>query len=391
MGRSARELCLVLVAASACKLGAKKPPPPPPPPQVLVSPVVQRDVPVERVYVGTLAGYVDVDIRARVEGFLLGQHYEEGTFVDKDQLLFRIDPAPFIAALRDAEGSLARAQAEQQRSSVLVRRLKPLAKELAVSQQDLDNALAAQGQAVAGVQSAQALVKQAELNLSYTDVTSPIAGLAGAAQVRLGNLVGTPGSPTLLTTVSQIDPIRSIFPITEVDYLALAQRGEDVDSSRSVTLELTNGSRYPEAGNLSFADRQINPSTGTLLMEALFPNPKALLRPGQSVRVHVVFETIKGALTVQQRAISELQGLKRVTVVGEDDIAHQVTVETGPLSGTDIVVTGPLNPGQQVVVEGSEKVRDGSQVQPRPAPPLPAGGPSPAPSPGGSGASDSGR
>ncbi|HEY0839956.1 MAG TPA: efflux RND transporter periplasmic adaptor subunit [Vulgatibacter sp.] len=391
MWRGARGLCLALVAASACKPGAKKSAPPPPPPRVLVAPVGQRDVPVERVYVGTLAGYVDVDIRARVEGFLLGQHYEEGSFVDKDQLLFQIDPAPFIAALRDAEGSLARAQAEQQRSSVLVKRLKPLAKKLAVSQQDLDNALAAQSQAVAAVQSAEALVKQAQLNLSYTNVISPIAGLAGAAQVRLGNLVGTPGSPTLLTTVSQIEPTRAIFPITEVDYLALAQQGEDLNRSRSVTLELTNGTRYPEAGKLTFADRQINPSTGTLLMEALFPNPESILRPGQSVRVHVVFETIEGALTVQQRAISELQGLKRVTVVGDDDIAHQVTVETGPQVGTDIVVVGPLQPGQQVVVEGVDKAKDGSQVQPRPAPPLPKGGPPPASAPGASGAPGPGR
>ncbi len=372
MARGARWLCLALAITFACKPGAKKEAPPPPPPQVMVAPVSQRDVPLERIYIGTLTGLVDVDIRARVEGFLLGQHYSEGGFVDVGQLLFTIDPAPFVAALRDAEGSLAQAKAERQRTTVLVKRLQPLAKELAVSQQDLDNALAAQASAVASVQSTQALVEQARLNLSYTYVNSPITGIAGAAQVRLGNLVGTPGNPTLLATVSQVDPTRAIFPITEADYLALAEKGE-AGAPRKVRLELTNGQMYPEDGQLIFADRQIEASTGTLRMEALFPNPTALLRPGQSVRVHVAFSTLHGALLVEQRAVSELQGIDRVAVVGNDDIVHMVQVKKGPKVGAEIVVSGKLQPGDQVVVEGLEQAKDGARVQPRPAPPMRGG------------------
>lgn len=370
MGRGAWRLWLSLAWVVACRpSGAPTQAPAQPPTKVLVAPVKQQDVPVERIYVGNLAGYVDVDIRARVEGYLLGQHYQEGSFVDEGQLLFRIDPAPFLAALRDAEGSFAQAKAESFRSTLLVNRLRPLAKKLAVSQQDLDNSLASQAEARALVQSAEARVKQAELDLSYTEVLAPIRGLAGVAQVRLGNLVGAPG-PTLLTTVSQIDPIRAIFPITEVDYLTLAPLGAS-SPSRKVRLVLTNGALYPEDGWISFADRQIDPSTGTLLVEALFPNPRAILRPGQSVRVHVVFETIPGALLVQQRAISELQGMKRVAVVREDDVAHMVEVQTGPPLGSEIVVRGNLRAGEQVVVEGTEKVKDGAAVEPRPAPQSP--------------------
>ncbi|AKU90451.1 efflux RND transporter periplasmic adaptor subunit [Vulgatibacter incomptus] len=368
MRRGATWLCLALIFGSACKLGSKKAPPPPPPVQVLVAPVAQRDVPVERIYVGTLAGYFDVEIRARVEGYLLGQHYKEGTFVEKDQLLFQIDPAPFLAALHEAQGTLASARAERQRSGALAKRLEPLAKDLAVSKQDLDNAQASHRSASASVKSAEALVTQALLNLSYTKVTSPIVGLAGAAQVRLGNLVGA-GTPTLLATVSQIDPIRAIFPITERDYLDLAQSGTS-PAKRSVRLELMTGVQSPQEGWVSFADRHIDSSTGTLSLEAFFPNADAILRPGQTVRIHVVFQTIEGALVVQQRSISELQGLKRIAVVGEDDVVHFVQVKTGPQVGAEVVVTGPLEAGQQVVVEGVEKVKDGETVQPRPAAPL---------------------
>lgn len=363
MRRSATWLCLALVANTACKRPQERPPPP----EVLVAQVAQRDVPIERIYLGYLRGFVDVDIRARVEGYLLGQHYEEGGFVERDQLLFQIDPAPFLAALRDAQGNLANAEAELQRTRLLARRLQPLAKELAVSQQDLDNALAARASAAAAVKSANAVVRQAELNLSYTEVLSPIGGLAGAALVRLGNLIGA-GEPTLLTTVSQIDPMRAVFPITETDYLELAKSGT-LGAQRAVHLELNDGASYPEPGELSFADRQIDPSTGTLLMEAFFPNPQALLRPGQAVRVHVSFETIRSALVVQQRAISEIQGMKRVVLIGEGDVAHFINVQLGPTIGDEVVVTGALQAGDRVAVEGGEKVRDGAAVRPLWAPP----------------------
>lgn len=373
----ARNLALpAALAIAALSAGCgKKTPPEMPPPVVEVVPAVQKDVPVYKEAIGTLDGFVNADIRPQVEGYVLSQLYKEGSVVRKGQSLFQIDPRQFQAALDQAKGALAQAQAALVNAEQTVARYGPLAAQNAVSQQELDNAVASQLQAKAAVDSARATLERAQNNLNWANVTSPIEGIAGTALAQLGDLV-TPS--TLLTTVSQVDPIKLIFPISEQAYMRYASLINSADAGPPLQLILSDGSVYPRQGHLLYTNRQVDVKTGTITMTALFPNPGNMLRPGQYGKVRGATEILKGAILVPQRALAELQGNTLVAVVGPDNKVEMRPVERGQAVGDSFVILKGLKPGERVVVEGIQKVRPGMAVVPKPVasggPPDPAAG-----------------
>src|ERR671924_530619 len=353
------------------------------PPEVAVVQVEQRDVPISKEWVGTLDGLVNAQIRPQVTGYLLRQTYQEGSFVRKGQLLFEIDPRTFQAAVdqakaqaANAEQQLAWAEANQVKAQLDVNRYVPLAKEEAVSQQDLDNAvqanLAAQAQvraAKAQIDGAKAQVAAAQLNLGFTKIVSLIDGIAGVAQAQIGDLVGP---TTLLTTVSTLDPIKVYFPVSERGYLDYVKENPDAakraarEKELVLQLILADGSLYPHKGTFSFADRQVDVKTGTLRLEGLFPNPGNILRPGQFARVRAITTMKKGALLVPQRAVTELQGGYQVAVVGNDNKVSIRPVKVGERVGAEWIVDEGLKPGERVVAEGIQRVKAGMTVSPKP-------------------------
>src|SRR5438093_8527790 len=353
------------------------------PPEVEVVQVEQKDVPIWNEWVGTLDGLVNAQIRPQVTGYLLRQTYQEGAFVRKGQLLFEIDPRTFQVALdqtkaqlANAEQQLAQAQANQVKAQLDVNRYVPLVKEQAVTQQDLDNAvqanLAAQAQvraAKAQIDAAKAQVAAAQLNLGFTKIVSLIDGIAGVAQAQIGDLVGPTG---LLTTVSTLDPIKVYFPVSERGYLDYVKENPDAakraaqEKQLALELVLADGSLYPNKGTFSFADRQVDVKTGTLRLQGLFPNPGNILRPGQFARVRAVTKTRRGALLVPQRAVTELQGAYQVAVVGKDNKVSIRPVKVGERTGSQWVVDAGLKPGERVIAEGIQRVRQGMTVNPKP-------------------------
>lgn len=354
--------CLGLVACG------EEPPPPPPPPAVQVAVVAQRDVPILVEALGQTRGSTEVEIRARVEGFLETVAFQEGSFVKAGDLLFTIDPAPLEAALAETNAQLAEAEAQLARASQDVVRYKPLVEQNAISKQEYDTAVAFEHAARAMVDAARAVTRSSELNLGYTRVVSPIDGLVGSIQVKPGNLVGR-GQNTLLTTVSTIDPIHVRFSISEQDYLKYARRNVEAGAApggRAATapfeLILADGKPHTQAGRFVFADASVDAATGTLLMEAAFPNPDRLVRPGQYGRVRVAVDTRAGAILVPQRAVRELQATFSVAVVAEDGTASFRTVTPGARTGSLWVIESGLKAGERVVVEGLQKVREGKPV-----------------------------
>ena len=344
---------------------------PPPAPEVKIAPVVQQDVPVYSEWVATLDGYVNAQIRPQVSGYIIKQNYKEGSLVHKGQVLFEIDPRPFKAALDRAKGDFAQAQAQLGKSTLDVNRDTPLAEGKAIAQSQLDNEIQAKLGAQAAVESGRAAVEQAELNLEFTEVTSLVDGIAGIAQVQLGNLVG-PNS--VLTSVSQVDPIKAYFPISEQEYLHARQKTSAISSRHAISffgnsleLILTDGSIYPHKGKILLADRQVDPSTGTIRIVAAFPNPGNILRPGQYGRVRVETSIKKGALLLPQSAIAQSQGIYQAAVVGSDHKVSMRTVKPGETVGTMRVIDEGLKPGEQVVVEGLQKLKEGTLVNPKPA------------------------
>jgi membrane fusion protein (multidrug efflux system) len=359
----------------------------PPPPEVLVSAVVQKDVSIYGDWVATLDGYVNANIQPQVSGYLIEQKYREGSLVHKGDILFEIDPRPFQAVLdqargqvEQAKGQLAQAQAQLGLATINVKRDTPLAAARAIAQSQLDNDLQARAQfeaqvktAQANIQTAQAAVEQAELNLGFTHVHSLIDGIAGIATTQIGNLVGP---NTVLTAVSQVDPIKVYFSISEQEYLSLAARirpggGVDLlDESSRVPLQLTlsNESIYPHPGHIVFADRQVNNQTGTIRIVGAFPNPGNLLRPGQFGRIRAATAIQRGALLVPQRAVSELQGRYQVAVVGPDNRVSIRSVDPGDSVGPMWIVNKGLEKGERVVSEGVAKAREGTVVAPKPDP-----------------------
>jgi RND family efflux transporter MFP subunit len=349
------------------------------PPDVMVAQVEQKDVPIYGEWIGTLAGQVNANVQAQVIGYLLRRDYQEGSFVRKGQLLFEIDSRPFQAALDQAEGELAQATAQlanaeavQGRTQLDVERYTPLAREQAASQQDLDNAnqndLAARATvatAKARIKSAEAAVETAKLNLGFTQVTSPIDGIAGVAQAQVGDLVSTSSGP--LTIVSTLDPIRDYFSVSEQDYLQLQKQFSSSDSQRwKLQLILADGTIYPHEGVFYFAGRAVDQSTGAIQLAALFPNPGNALRPGQYGKIRAVVQTQRAALLVPQAAVTELQGSYQVDVVGQDDTVAIRPVQVGERIGTMWIVVDGLKPGERIVVEGQQNLRPGTLVQPEP-------------------------
>jgi len=396
-------IALLITAACTTKTSAETSQPPP---EVQVSRVEQRDVPISHEWIGTLDGMVNAAIRAEVTGYLLSQNYAEGSFVRKGQLLFEIDPRPFQAALDQAQGQLsvargqlaqAKAQlaqaqaqlaqsvADQGRTQLDVDRYTPLAKQQAITQQEMDNAVqnnvAAKAKSEAGtagvetakaqieasnaaVESAQAAVQAAKVNISFTHLTSPIDGIAGQAQVQVGNLVNP--SSGVITTVSTLDPIKAIFTVGEQEYLSLTRGGGNDLAKLQLELILADGSTYAHKGKFSFADRQVNQSTGAIQLTGLFPNPGNTLRPGQYGRVRAVIGTSTRALLIPQRAVTELQGSYQVAVVDSANTVGIRTVKLGDRTGSMWIVAEGLKAGERVVAEGIEKARSGAQVSPKP-------------------------
>jgi membrane fusion protein (multidrug efflux system) len=338
-------------------------------PEVEVMTVAQKDVPVYSEWVGTTEGLVNAKIRAQVTGYLSSQVYKEGASVKKGDLLFEIDPRTFQAALDQAQAQLTMARAKLGKTELDVKRYRPLAKESAISQQELDDAVQANLSAKGGVQAAQAAVEQARLSLSFTKITSPVDGIAGNANAQIGDLVG-PTQTGELTTVSTVDPIKVYFPISEQEYMGLARDIEksgpkDETKGRKLELILADGKVYPHKGEFSYADRQVDVKTGTIRLATLFPNPGNLLRPGQFGRVRAVTDTKKGAIMVPQRAVMELQGSYQVAVVGADNKVNIRPVKTGERVDNLWVITSGLNPGERIVVEGLQKVKEGVLVNPK--------------------------
>jgi len=376
-----------------------------PPPAVEVVTVEQRDIPISREWIGTLDGYVNAAIKAQVNGYLLRQNYTEGSFVKKDQLLFEIDPRPFQAAVDQAVGQMAQsngqlaqakaqliqaraqlgsAQANQRRTQLDAERYIPLAKEQAVTQQELDNAtqnnLAAVEQvkaseaaietskaqieaAEAAVQAARAAVETAKYNLGFTRLTSPIDGIAGVATSQVGALVGP--SSAAVTTVSTLDPVRANFTVSEQEYLSFTRQSGIEVSKLPLDLILSDGTVYGKKGKFFFADREVNQATGSIQLTALFPNPANVLRPGQYAKVRAVLGVKQGALLVPQRAVTELQGSYQVAVVDAQNKVSIATVKPGDRVGTQWIIDQGLKPGDRVIAEGVQKVGPGSTVVPQ--------------------------
>ena len=370
----ASALLVSLLFLAGCASNSQPPPSSPPPPDVIVVPVQQKDVPIYGDWVATLDGYVNANIQPQVSGYLIKQNYREGSFVHKDDVLFEIDPRPFEAALDQAKGQvaqargqLAQAEAQLALSKINVQRNTPLAKARAIAQSQLDTDVQTQATSEAliktnqaAIQGAEAAVEVAQLNLGFTKVRSLISGIAGIATTQIGNLVGP---STLLTAVSQVDPIKVNFPISEQEYLRVAG---NFTSRVPLQLTLSDGSVYPHPGKIAFANRQVDPQTGTIRVVGLFANPGNLLRPGQFGRVRAMTALRKNAILVPQRAVSELQGRYQVAVVGANNKASIRTVQLAERVGEMWIVQSGLNPGDRVVSEGIAKIRDGMTVNPKP-------------------------
>jgi membrane fusion protein (multidrug efflux system) len=382
-------LLVGIAALTACD--PKKVATPPPPPTVLVAPATRRDVALYIEAVASLDGYVNADIRARVKGYLKTQSYKDGSPVKNGQLLFTIEPADYAAAVSVARASVTRARVAQAHNRVQLDRDQGLMKIGMLSQQDLDNATANLADTDGQLQAAQAQLDQASLNLSYTQVSSPIDGVAGLALVRVGNLVGQDG-PTLLTTVSQLDPIRVNFPMSESDYIRYRDRlshleqrdlawarkqftklesgGVTDDGDAGVELVLADGSTYSHRGVIVTANRQIDASTGTIQIQALLPNAEGTLRPGAYGQVRIKRRDAgHDVLVIPERALVSVQGTYSVGVVGPDNKVKLQRVELGPSAQGQRVVTSGITEGDKIVVDGVQKISDGALVDPKPAPP----------------------
>lgn len=371
-------LAAVLSAPSIWLLSGCKPSGPPPgmsgpqgPLPVQVSTATRQDVPLVGEWVATTDGYVNAQIQPQVSGYLIRQDYKEGSEVHKGQVLFEIDPRPFQAILNEAKASLAQAQAQLELAGINVKRDTPLAQAHAIAQSQLDNDIQTQAADKASVANTQAAVEAAELNVGFTRVRSLIDGIAGQATLQVGNLVN---ASSVLTSVSQLNPIKVYFYISEQEYLSLSAQAKSrgktdlLSSGNTIPLKLTlaNNKVFPQTGHIIFVDRSVSAQTGSIRLAAQFANPGNLLRPGQFGRISAETNVLQNAVLVPQRAVSELQGMDQVIVVGSDNIAHIRTVKLGSQVGPNIVIASGLNAGEQVVTEGNDKVREGMKLAPQP-------------------------
>ncbi len=366
----------------------------PAPPQVLVSEVSVEDVPVIREWIGSISGAQNSQIEARVSGYLMSQDYIEGSMVKGGDVLFQIDPRPYQASLAQAEATLAEAQAKAELAQITLDRQTELFKTTVISAQEFDVATQTAQADIAGVQAAEAAKENAKLNLEFCTIIAPFDGIVGKAQAQIGDLVG-PGAGSVLTTISQIQPIKVNFFLSEQEYLKVAGRIARAEHQpieerpRDFQISLSDGEKYPHSGVFDFLNRQVDPRTGTIEVVALFSNPDFVLRPGQYAKVYVHATTLQGAVVVPQRAVSELQGTYyQIAVVGKDNVVEVRSVVPGIRTGSNWVITSGLQPGESIVVEGGQKLRNGMTVDPKtyvpPATPTPTpmATPEPIPTPG---------
>lgn len=353
----------LLLLATLAGCSSKEDKPAPPPPGVTVTPVVKKDVEIQQEWVGSMLGNVDADIRPKVDGFLLKQLYAEGSYVNKGQPLFELDSRQAQASVEQAKGKLERARASLTQAQIDVKRYTPLVAQRAISQAELDKAMSMERAAKAEVDANQAVLDNANLNLNWTTVTSPISGIAGISKVGVGDLM-TP--VTVMTTISNVDPINIDFSIAERDYMRFRREKSGKSAGRSLQLILGDGTEYSQRGRALHVNREVDSRTGTIQVRAEFPNPGNVLRPGQYARIRAVTEVRKGALLIPQRAIAELQGVYQVGVVGPDNKVTVKAVNLGPQVGDEWIVESGLQAGDNVIVDGLQRVRNGMTVAPAP-------------------------
>jgi membrane fusion protein (multidrug efflux system) len=355
---------------AACK---KAEAPPPPPPVVEVAPVTQKDVSIFQEWIGSLDGFVNAEIRPQIEGYVLRQTYREGFVVRAGETLFEIDARQFQATYDQVKGTLTQYEATLANAKTTVARYRPLAAQKAISQQELDDAETKERTAQANVESARANLEKAKLDLGWTKVASPIDGIAGVAKSQVGDLVNR---LTVMTTVSQVDPIKVNYNPSEQEYLTWVAKhgppektlraGQDLEKG-PLQLILSDGSVFPHHGRAILVGREVDVKTGTIQLAGAFPNPGNLLRPGQYAKVRVAMDLKKGAILVPQRAVSELQGSFQVAVVGADNKVTIKVVKTGPVEGSMWVIEDGLKAGDRIVVEGLQRVKSGMTVVPKEA------------------------
>ena len=345
---------------------------------MLVGEVQVRDVPLTREWVGEIRGEADIEIRARVQGFLEEIHFLEGGKVKKGQLLYSIDQSELLQSVTAAEADLAEAKTLLANAESDVRRYRPLAEMNAVSQRDLENAVAREEATRSSVEAAEAGLRLAQISLSYAEVRAPMDGLIGLTQAKVGDFVGSFPNPVVLNTISDIEPVHVRFAITEREYLQFARRFSErieeieagslrkYEGEARLELILADGSVHPHRGRTKTVGREIDANTGTLTVEAAFPNPGGLLRPGQYAKVRAEYDVLKGALLVPQRAVQELQGQYRVWVVEEEDTVRSRFVQPGVRVEDLWVIDAGLEPGLRIVVEGTQRLRDDLEIVARP-------------------------
>ncbi len=369
--RFASFIFAILLISVSCKENKKVAPTPP---EIPVVDVVQKDVPIYETFVGQVYGQRDIPIRARVSGFLEGIHFLEGTLVKKGELLYTIDPQPFQAKVAVAESQLAEAQTAMVKAKNDLDRIEPLAKINAVSKSDLDAAKAEYEAAVAYVEASKSSVRLAKIELGYCRIMAPTNGVIGKTQAKVGEFVGQNPNPVILNTVSLLDSVLVDFYLTEADFLGLARefiknqqtvtkRRENGNQSH-VSLILADGSTFKYKGYVKFVDRNINPSTGTLLVQTVFPNPEGLLKPGLYAKVEVNMDVIKDAIVIPQRCIMEMQGQFSVFVVSDSNTVSKVEVTPGYKTGNMQVISKGLKPGDKVIIDALQKVQSGHKIKP---------------------------
>ena len=354
-----------------------------PPPEIKVVKVIQKDTPIYKEFVGQMYGLKDIPIRARVEGFLENIHFDEGMRVKKGQLLYSIDPEPFLADVAAQKSKLAEAKTMLVNAENELARYKPLAEINAVSQSDLDAAQASRDASVAGVDAAKANLKLAEIRLGYAHIYSPIQGVIGKTEAREGEFVGKNPNPVILNTVSRIDTIRVQFFLTETEYLRLVKEvlkldktikekregnlrdeADEIKGDYKLDLILSDGSTYDQKGRVDFVNRNVDPSTGSMLVQAHFPNPDKLLRPGLYAKIKAQIQIVEGALLVPQRCIIELQGQYSVFIVKNDNTVDSRPVTVGERLGDLWLITDGLEAGEKIVIDALQKVGSGLKVNP---------------------------
>jgi membrane fusion protein (multidrug efflux system) len=366
---SLKLLCILILLFSAC--GKKEEQVQPPSPDVVVYQTRAEEVPIYQEFVGQVYGFKDIAIRARVEGFLEDIHFDEGSRIKKDTLLYTLESQPFEADVAAKMSEVAAAKTMLAKAESDLNRIRPLAEEKAVSQSDLDSAVAQYEASIESVKASQANLRAAQIQLGYTKIYSPISGIIGKTKAKVGDFVGRSPNPIILNTVSRVDTILVQFFITETDYLILARRllsrenAEDQDDRKaSLELILADGSLYGHKGKADFVDREVDPTTGAMLAQASFPNPDELLRPGQFAKVKAKVMVVKDGILIPQRCVSELQGLYHVYVVDDQNKVKQREVKAGPKVKQFWLISEGLKPGEKVVYEGLQKVKDAMIVNP---------------------------